>query len=218
MDMKSFLIIGMGRFGGYLCRYLAERDCEIMIVDEDEAKVEELMHLATTARIADCRRRDVLETFDVAAYDACIVCIGEDFQSSLEITDLLRELGAQKVVSMASSESQARLLRRIGAHRIIFPEKDTAERMAVSIADDRIFEYFEMSGGCSMYEITAPRRWLGHTIVEINVRVHHGVNIAAVRRRNGEIDVPGADYVFCEDEHLWVIGKEEQVEKLLRHA
>ena len=216
--MKSFLIIGMGRFGSYLCRSLAAHDCEIMIVDENEEKVAELMHLATSSRIADCRRRDVLETFDVAAYDACIVCIGEDFQSSLEITDLLRELGAKQIVSMASSESQGRLLRRIGADRIIFPEKDTAERMAVSIADDRIFEYFEMSEGCSMYEIVAPRRWHGRTIVDVNVRVKYGVNIAAVRRAGGQIDVPGPSYVFCEEEHLWVIGSEEQVEKLLRRA
>lgn len=216
--MKSFLIIGMGRFGSYLCKELSERGCEIMIVDENEEKVAELMSYATTARIADCRSRDVLETFDVSQYDACIVCIGEDFQSSLEITDNLREMGAQKIISMASSDSQARLLTRIGADRIIFPERDTADRMAVSISDDRIFEYFEMSGGCSMYEIVAPRRWVGKSIVDVNVRVRFGVNIAAVRRRNGDIDVPGPGYVFCEDEHLWVIGKEEQIKKLLRHA
>ena len=214
--MKSFLIIGMGRFGSYLCRSLAGRECEIMIVDENEDKISELMHLATTARIADCRRRDVLETFDVSSYDACIVCIGEDFQSSLGITDLLRELGAREIIAMASSESQGRLLRRIGADRIIFPEKDTADRIAVSIADDRIFEYFEMSGGCSMYELVAPRRWIGRSIVDVNVRVKYGVNIAAVRRADGRIDVPGPGYIFCEEEHLWVIGQEADVEKLLR--
>lgn len=216
--MKSFLIIGMGRFGSYLCKELAERGCEIMIADENEEKVAEVMEFATTARIADCRRRDVLETFDVSAFDACIVCIGEDFQSSLEITDLLREMNAKKIISMASSDSQARLLRHIGADTIIFPEKDTADRMAVSIADDRIFEYFEMSGGCSMYEISAPRRWIGESIVDVNVRVRYDVNIAAVRRANGDIDVPGPGYIFREDEHLWVIGKEEQIKKLLRHA
>lgn len=214
--MKSFLIIGMGKFGGYLCRNLCELGCEVMIVDEDEAKIEEFAPVATTARIADCRRREVLQTLDVESFDACIVCIGEDFQSSLEITDLLRDMGAKKVVSMASSEPQARLLRRIGADRIVFPERDAAERMAVSISDDRIFEYFEMSGGCSMYEIQAPRRWIGQSIVRINVRVRYGVNIAAVRRRNGDIDVPGPDYVFREDEHLWIIGMEEQVNRLLR--
>ena len=216
--MKSFLIIGMGKFGAYLCKALAERGSEVVIVDKDEDKVQEVMQIATTARIADCTKREVLQTFDVESFDACIVCVGEDFQSSLEATDLLRELGAKEIISMASTDAQARLLRRIGAHSTVFPERDTAERMAVSLADDKIFEYFAMSGGCSMYEIKAPRRWLGQSIVRVNVRVKYGVNIAAVRLANGEIEVPGPDYVFREEEHLWVIGREEQVERLLRHA
>lgn len=216
--MKSFLIIGMGKFGTYLCRALAERGSEVVIVDKDEERVQEVMQTATTARIADCTKREVLETLDVESFDACIVCVGEDFQSSLEATDLLRELGAKEIISMASTDAQARLLRRIGAHSTVFPERDTAERMAVSLADDKIFEYFEMSGGCSLYEIKAPRRWLGQSIVRVNVRVKYGVNIAAVRLANGEIEVPGPDYVFREEEHLWVIGREEQVERLLRHT
>lgn len=216
--MKSFLLIGMGKFGSCMCKSLVEHGCEVMIVDADEEKVSPLADIATSTRIADCRKREVLESFDVTGFDACIVCIGEDFQSSLEVTDNLKELGARRVVSMASSETQAKFLLRNGADSIIFPERDTAQRIAVSTADDRIFEYFALASGSSLYEIAPPKRWLGKTIVDVNVRARFGVNIAGVRRRNGSIDVPGGDYVFDESERLWVLGKDGDVERLLRKA
>lgn len=216
--MKSFLLIGMGKFGSCMCKSLVEHDCEVMIVDADEEKVAPLSDIATSTRIADCRKREVLESFDVAGFDACFVCIGEDFQSSLEVTDHLKELGAKRVVSMASSEIQAKFLLRNGADSIVFPERDTAQRIAVSTADDRIFEYFGLASGSSLYEIAPPKRWLGKTIVEVNVRVRFGVNIAAVCRKNGSIDVPSGEYVFREDERLWVLGKDADVERLLKRA
>ena len=129
-SMKSFLIIGMGRFGHYLCKELANLGNEIMAVDEEEECLTHCLPLVTSAKIGDCTQPEVLEELGINNFDICFVCIGTNFQSSLEITSLLKEMGASYVISRASTDVQAKFLLRNGADEVVYPERDIAEKAA----------------------------------------------------------------------------------------
>ena len=144
--MKSFLIIGLGTFGHHLCRELSKQKCEIMIADSRPEVLEDLLPYVVSAKIGDCANEEVLRTFDIPSFDACFVCIGGNFQYSLEITSLLKDLGAKKVFSKADEDIQAKFLRRIGADVVIYPERDAAASIAVSESCDSIFDCIQLSG------------------------------------------------------------------------
>ena len=129
--MKSFLIIGMGSFGHHLCRSLSKLKCEIMVVDREESAVEDVLPLVVSAKIGDCTNPEVLRSFSVKSFDTCFVCMGTNFQNSLQITSLLQEMGANRVLSKADEDIHAKFLLRNGADAIIYPEKDIAERIAM---------------------------------------------------------------------------------------
>lgn len=139
--MKSFLIIGMGRFGSHLCRNLAKLGNEVMIVDQNEELLEPLLPYVTDAKIGDCTKEEVLKSLGVGNFDKCFVCIGTNFQSSLEITCLLKELGAKYVISKATRDVHAKFLLRNGADKIIYPDRDIAEKCAVQYSSDNVFDY-----------------------------------------------------------------------------
>ena len=213
--MKSFLVIGAGKFGHYLCRELHDAGSDVMIVDEDESKLTDMLSYVSSAKIGDCTRKSVLMTFGVEDFDAAMVCIPEDFQDSLQTVDLLKELGAKYVLAVASTEVQAKFLRKNGADEIIFPERDIAKRLAVSISNDSIFDFINLSDEYAIYEISAPKRWLKHTIVEINVQKNHRVNIVVIKSPSGNMKMPSAQYVFNEHDHLMVMGRKSDIEKLV---
>ncbi len=213
--MKSFLIIGMGKFGHHMCQNLATQGNELMIVDEIEEKVEDLVDIVTSAKVGDCTKTDVLQSFGVANFDACIVCIGENFQSSLEITYNLSELGAKRIISLACTDIHAKFLLRNGADHVIYPERDMAERLAVSISNDSIFDYIKLSEEFSIMEITPIKAWYGKNIIEANIRAKYHVNVLAIKESNGKIHMPGAEYRFNERDHVIVMGKHEDINQLV---
>ena len=144
--MKSFLIIGMGSFGHHLCRAFASMKCEIMIVDKNSEALEDMLSYVVSAKVADCTKEEVVRSFDIPSFSACFVCIGSDFESSLEITDILKELGAKKVFSKADKDIQAKFLLKSGADSIIYPEKETAiktlfENFGCELKSVKIFDY-----------------------------------------------------------------------------
>ena len=214
--MKSFLLIGMGKFGRQLCKSLAAQGNEIMIADTSENKMSDLLGMVTSAKIGDCTKADTLSSFGVEEFDACIVCIFDDFQSSLEVTDLLKTLGAKRILSLAGTDVHAKFLERCGADEIIFPERDVAENIAVSISNDSIFEHFELSDGYAVYEIKPMARWHGKSIMQLDVRRRFNISIVAVKRENGQMYMPTADYTFNDSEHLVIIGKDEDVRAVVK--
>ncbi|MCH5278876.1 MAG: TrkA family potassium uptake protein [Christensenellaceae bacterium] len=213
--MKSFLVIGAGKFGHFVCQGLNAAGCDVMIVDEDESKLSDMLSYVSSAKIGDCTRKSVLMTFGVEDFDAAIVCIPEDFQDSLQTVDLLKELGAQYVVAVASTEVQAKFLRKNGADEIIFPDRDIAKRLAVSISNDSVFDFINLSDEYAIYEISAPKRWLKRSIIEINVQKNYKVNIVVVKSPKGTMAMPDAKYVFNERDHLMVLGRKGDIEKLI---
>lgn len=215
--MKSILIIGMGRFGNHLCRKMLELKNQVMIIDTDEAKLTSMMPVVTSAKIGDCTDVEVLKSIGVGNFDICFVCIGTNFQSSLEITSLLKENGAKYVVSKATRDIQAKFLLRNGADEVIYPDRDMAEETAMRYSADHIFDYIELDEEYSVYEIPVLEKWVGKSIKEVNFRVEYNVNILGTKNEDDKMQLmPGADYVFKKEEHLMVIGRNEDVNKILK--
>ena len=211
--MKSFLVVGMGTFGHHLCRELAAQNCEIMAVDSRPEMLEDVLGVVTSAKIADCTSEEALRSFDIPSFDACFVCTGGNFQNSLEITSLLKELGAQKVFSKAEEDVQAKFLLRIGADEVIYPEADIASRIAVRESSDSIFDCIPLSKEYAIYEITPHAGWIGKTIGQLDFRGAYALNILASKKDGVLQPMPTVDYMFKKDEHLVVMGTREAIHR-----
>lgn len=214
--MKSVLIIGLGRFGQHLCRKMVELKNEVMVIDEKEENVEAMMPIVTNAQIGDCTNVEVLKSIGVGNFDICFVCIGTNFQSSLEITSLLKENGAKYVISKATRDIQAKFLLRNGADEVIYPDRDIAEKAAFRYSSSHVFDYIELNDEYSIYEIPVAAEWVGRTIKDVNFRARYQVSILGIKRGESTKLLPMADHEFDEKEHLMVIGRIEDVERLLK--
>ncbi len=213
--MKSFMIIGMGRFGHYLCRELSALGNEILAVDVVEEQLEPCLSLVTSAQIGDCTRQEVLQELGVRNFDACFVCIGTNFQNSLEITSLLKEMGAKKVVSRASTDVQAKFLLRNGADEVVYPERDIAERIAKKSSANHVFDFVDL-GAYGIYEVLPLKSWVGKSIRELNVRVSYNISILGIRGKDGSLVMPDAEYCFHEDDHMMVMGSDADLARFVR--
>ncbi len=214
--MKSILIIGLGKFGRHLCRNLAELGNEVMVVDQKEEVLEDLLPIVTSAKIGDCTNEEVLRSLGVANFDLCFVCIGTNFQSSLEITSLIKEMGARYVISKANRDIHAKFLLKNGADEVIYPDRDIAEKLAVRHSANHVFDYIELTDDYSIYEIPPLTEWLGKSIRDVNFRVKYQVSILGTKKGEEVKLLPSADHVFAADEHLMVIGKKEDIERILK--
>lgn len=213
--MKSFLIIGSGTFGHHLCRSFSKLKCEIMLVDRKEEAMNDLLSVVTSARIADCTNQEALESLDIPSFDACFVCVGASFQHSLEITWLLKELGAKKVLSRASDDVQAKFLLRNGADDVIFPEHEIAERIAVSESSDSIFDCIPLTKDYGIYELSVRPEWVGKTILDLHFRTAYDLTILATKTNGNLKPMPSMDYKFRAEDHIIVIGSSKAVNKVL---
>lgn len=209
-------MIGMGKFGHLLCMNMAELDNEIMIVDEDEERLSDLLPLVTSAQIGDCTNVEVLKSLGIRNFDVCFVCISGNFQNSLEITSLLKELGASYVVSKAERDIQAKFLLRNGADEVIYPERDIAERAAKKFSSNHVFDYLELTDDYGIYEIPLLREWIGKSIRELDFRVRYKVSILGIKTGEDLSLLPSADDTFEKEQHLMVIGKKKDIDKILQ--
>lgn len=214
--MKSILIIGLGRFGTHLCKDLSRLNNEIMIVDQDESRLEDLLPLVVSAKIGDCTNEKVLKSLGIGNFDVCFVCIGNNFQSSLEITSQLKELGAKYVVSKANRDIHAKFLLRNGADEVVYPDSDIAEKIAVRFSANQVFDYTELGNGYSIYEIAPLPGWIGKTVKEVNFRAVYNANIIGVKADGSMKLTPGPDYVFQQNEHLMILGHQSDVEEIVK--
>lgn len=214
--MKSVLIIGLGRFGQHLCRKMVELKNEVMVIDINEENVEAMLPLVTNAQIGDCTKPEVLKSIGVNNFDICFVCIGTNFQSSLEVTSLLKENGARYVVSKATRDIQSKFLLRNGADEVVYPDRDIAEKAAVRYSANHVFDYIELNEEYSIFEIPVADEWAGKTIREVNFRAKYKVSILGIKKGENTRLLPMADHIFDKKEHLMVIGKIEDVDRLLK--
>lgn len=215
--MKSVLIIGLGDFGHYLCRDLAELKNEIMIVDKEETAMEDLLDIAADSLIADCTRESVLKKLGVSNFDICFVCISGNFQCSLEITSLLKDLGAKYVVSQVRSEVHAKFLLRNGADEVIHPNRGAAMRAAVKYNNDHVFDYIDLKDGYSIYEITPLKEWVNKSILSSDIRARHDMYIIGIISKNGRTNfMPDPQTVIREDDRLMVLSHEGAMDRVIR--
>ena len=211
--MKSFLIIGLGRFGKHLAEKFYELGDEVMAIDLNEERVQNIMPIVTSAKIGNCTNPDTMKTLGVGNFDVCFVCTGSNFQNSLEITSLLKELGAKKVVSKAGSDVHAKFLQRNGADDVIYPERDSSFRVASRYSIDNVFNYIELSKDMAIYEIP-----VAESISQIDVRKKYNLNILAIKENNKITALPTADYIFYGSEHIVILGRNQDVEKFMKRC
>lgn len=209
--MKSVLLIGLGQFGRALGEKLLNMDDEVMIVDKNEDVINTLAPKYAGAVIANCMNVENLKSLDIPSFDACVVAIGDDFQSSLEITSNLKDLGAKYVVSKANTEIQRKFLFRVGADEVIYPNLDIAEKLAVKLNSKRVYDYIELDAEHGIFEIAVPQRWAGRKLIDINPRGRHGINVLTIKKGNTIMPLPDANYVFADGDHMLVFGKTEKI-------
>ncbi len=216
--MKSVLVIGLGRFGRHLASKMQEMGNDVMIVDKDPEQVELMAGRFAECSIGDCTREPVVASLGVENFDLCFVTTGEDFQSSLVITALLKRHGARRIISKTTQDIQEELLKQIGASEVVYPEREIAERVAVRYNSDNIFDFIPLTEDVAMYEINTPPSWIGNTIVGVDVRKKHNVNIIAIKQGESILATPGASYVFRDGDHIMVMGRSSDVFKLVAKA
>ena len=180
--MKAILLIGLGRFGRHIALKLNELNHQVMAVDKDEARVNEVLPYVTNAQIGDSTNEDFLASLGVRNFDVCIVAIGDNFQSSLETASLLKELGARLVVARAARDVQAKFLLRKGADEVVYPEKQVAIWTAIRYSSDNISDYIALGDDHAIFEVSVPEGWVGKTIGQLDVRKRHHINILAIKQ------------------------------------
>ena len=211
--MKSVLLVGLGRFGKNTAIKLKELKHEVMALDIIEERVSDALPYVSNALIGDATNQKFLETLGIRDYDLCIVTIGDNFQASLVATSLLKEMGAKKVISRASSDVQTKLLLRNGADDVVYPEQQVAEWTAVRYSSDHIFDYLSIEDGYSIAEIDVPIKWIGKTIGELDVRKKYKLNVMAVKiddKINMQMD---NNTLFSGTERLLVLGRDSDIQK-----
>ncbi|SDB08412.1 MULTISPECIES: TrkA family potassium uptake protein [unclassified Butyrivibrio] len=211
--MKSILIIGVGNFGMLIAKQVHELGHQVMAIDKDEERINEVLPYVTNALIGDSTNENFLRSIGINNFDVCIETIGNDFQSSLETTSLLKELGGKKVVSRANREVQAKFLLRNGADEVVNPEKEIAKWTAIRYTSNHILDYVKLDDNHAIFEVKLPRDWIGKSIKEINIRQKFGINIMAIKE-NGDMNLTiSPDDVIKEGQTLLVLGEHKAIQR-----
>ena len=211
--MKSILIIGLGRFGRHCARKLNEMGHQVMAVDMLEERVDAVLPYVTDGLIGDSTRADFMQTLGVRNYDVCIVAIGDDFQSSLETTALLKDLGARHVVARAARDVHARFLAGNGADEVIYPERQLAEWTAIRYSSNHILDYTPLGEEYAVYEMSIPDNWTGMSLASLDLRRKHKINVFAIKQGELLITDINPDAPLRRNQTLMVIGKNKDVDK-----
>ena len=214
--MKSFLVIGLGRFGKHLCYHLSNLGHEVMAVDRDERMVNEAIDLVSEARIGDGTDKEFLASLGVRNFDCCIVTISGDFQSSLETTLNLKELGAKHVVSRAERDPQEKFLLRNGADEVVYPEKQMAKIAAIRYSSEHILDYVSIDEKYGMFEVTVPETWKGKTVGQLDIRRNYNINILGLKC-DGKFNVAvSPSTLLTGDDTLLVVGDYKTIQKIYK--
>ena len=214
--MKNILLIGLGRFGRHIALQLNKLGHEVMAVDSNEERVNEILPIVTNAQIGDSTNTEFLKSLGIGNFDVCIVTIGGNFQNSLETTSLLKELGAKLVVSRAERDVQEKFLLRNGADEVIYPEKQVANWAAIRYTADHVRDYIEVDEAHAIFEVEVPEGWIGKTVGELDIRRKYSINIMATKE-NGKINMAvSPDTVLTDNSTLLVLGAYKELQKCFR--
>lgn len=214
MAKKEFVVFGLGRFGKSVATTLADSGCEVLVVDDCEDKIQEMADIVTYAVKANVTDVDTMETLGISNFDGAIVAIGENLEASVMVTILAKELGIPYVLAKAQNDLHAKILKKVGADMVVFPEKETGIRIANNLLLGNFFDAVELSSTFSMMEIGALPEWDGHSLRELNLRARYKVNVIGIKKK-GVLDInPDADSAVSKNDVLVMIGKNETLNKL----
>ncbi|WP_294577635.1 TrkA family potassium uptake protein [uncultured Thomasclavelia sp.] len=214
--MKSVLIIGLGRFGRHLSRKFIEEGNAVLAIEKDEERADNAVNIVNDIQIGDATNEDFIESLGVNNFDICIVAIGDNFQTALEITVLLKDCGAKYVIARANRDVHRKLLLRNGADYVVYAEKEIAEKIAVKYGSKNVFDYLELTPDIGIYEIKTPESWLNKTIIEKKVRTRFQISILATKKDGMIYPLPQPDHVFSSKETLIVMAKEKSIKEIAR--
>lgn len=227
MAKTQFVVIGLGTFGMNVAKKLAEKGAQVLAIDEDEEKVKEVSTFVTQAVQADATDEKTLRELNVSDADAAIVAIGENMEASILITLLLKEIGVKRVIAKGISPLHGQVASKIGADKVVFPERDIAERLAESLVSPSILEQIEVSPEYNFAEVLAPARFVGKTLRQLDMRTHYRLNVIAIKRKtpylldSGEsefkeevIIAPEPSEEISEGDIIVVLGKDKDIQKI----
>lgn len=211
--MKNILLIGVGRFGRHIAMQLSQLGHQVMAVDTNEERINDVLPFVTNAQIGDSTNEEFLRTLGIGNFDVCFVTISSNFQNSLETTSLLKELGAKSVVSRAERDVQAKFLLRNGANNVVYPEKQMAKWAAIRYSADHIFGYIEIDEQHAIFEVQVPKEWIGKSVGQLDVRRRFGINILGIKRA-GKTDVSVmSDTILSDDITILALGEYKALQK-----
>lgn len=213
--MNNILVIGAGKFGTHLAVNLCEMDNEVMLVDKDERRIDEISHQVTVTEIGDYTIKNNLKALGIQDFDYIFVCTS-NFQDSLVIIDHLKELGASTIIAKASSEIHEKFLLKTGADKVIYPERDFAFTTAVEYSNRKIFDFRKLSDDTGIYEIEVPRKWIGKSLIELDVRKVHSIQVLAVKDGDRVVAITNPHEILKADNHIIVMGDKNDVAKITR--
>lgn len=212
--MDSYAVIGLGTFGSAVALELMNSGCEVLAVDQNEEKVQRIAGDVTDAVVADARDEAVLRSLEIQNYDCCVVSIGEDVTASILVTLLLKELGVGRVVCKAGDEIHKKALLKVGADRVVIPEKEMAGRFAQGLVRPNVMDYIELSEQYAIIERNVPDAWTGKSLRQLNVRAKYGISVIAFRRGKALIVAPHPDELLQAGDGLIVLGQADDLPRL----
>ena len=212
--MKSILIIGLGRFGRHMAHKFIENGHEIMAIDKNEDRADDAVGEIQQILIGDATEERFLESIGVSNFDLAVIAIGENFQTVLEVTVLLKDFGCKYIVARATRDVHKKLLLRNGADYVVYAEREVAERLAIKFGADNIFAYVELSPEIGIYEITVPQKWKGKSMVDLSIRTKYHVSVMATKKQGKIFPLPHPTHVFDEEESIMVMGTMDDVRNI----
>ncbi|PLS16512.1 potassium transporter Trk [Bacillus sp. M6-12] len=210
---KEFVVIGLGRFGGSICKALAEQGMEVLAIDNNEDRVNEYAMIASHAVVGDTTDENVLKSLGIRNFDHVIVAIGDNIQSSILTTLMLKELGVNNITVKAQNDYHEKVLRKIGADHVVHPERDMGRRIANKVVSNNVLDYLELSEEHSIVEIVASRKMDGNSIIDLDIRAKYGINIVAIKRGQDIIVSPQANEIIKTGDILIVIGADTDINR-----
>lgn len=213
MKKKSFAVLGLGRFGTSVANALADMGFDVLAVDSDEEHISQLSESVTHAITGDVTNENLLKSIGIRNFDVAIVAIGDDIQNSILTTILLKEAGVPYIVSKAQNDLHARVLEKVGADRVVFPEKDMGIRVAHNLSKTNVLDFIELSKDDSIMEIIPPQKWIGKSLKDARVREEYGISVIAIKKGASILVAPKPDYVICSGNLLVIIGSNRDIQK-----
>ena len=212
--MKSYIVVGMGRFGSEVARQLHQMRCEVIAMDVSDDLIQQISPYVTHAVVGDAQDKELLRALGVKDMDCAIIAIGDDLAASVLVTMNMKELGVPHVICKAHDATYRKVLEKLGADRVIIPEQEQAQRLAKSLSAPNVLDYIELSDEYGIIEMPAPESWLGKDLRQLNVRAKLGVSILAIRR-GGKMHVsPAPDTAFIKEDILVVLGGSQALRKV----